>query len=137
MGSGCLYFTEHGPHHYAIGYALPKLTSTQFVANVPAGISLSLATQFVYTDEYHHTGSGDYTPNIAQIGRASNSGTDTSCSGPGNRCFGMLKITLMDPGAGTTNFASRRSRWGRFDENVSRTAPTRRPTPRPAPEPGF
>src|SRR5207344_2329951 len=42
-----LYFTEHGPSRYAIGYALPKLSSGQFVVNTPANMSLSLATQFV------------------------------------------------------------------------------------------
>ena len=90
------------------------------MASVPAGMSLSLATQFVYTDEYHHTGSGDYTPNIAQIGRASNSGTDTTCSGPGNRCFGMLKVTLMDPGSGTTNFVQCVAEGGTTTDNVKK-----------------
>jgi hypothetical protein len=88
---------------YSIGEALPSQGSGSLTLDVPANRSVALATNFIFTDTfYSQTTTNGWTPNIAQIGRESNSGNNAACAGnpppgSGTRCYGMVKLTLADP----------------------------------------
>jgi hypothetical protein len=88
---------------YSIGEAFPSQGSPSLTLDVSANQSVALATNFIFTDTtYSQTTIDGWTPNIAQIGRESNSGNNAACAGnpppgSGTRCYGMVKITLADP----------------------------------------
>jgi hypothetical protein len=77
--------------------------------NTPGSMSAALTAWFIYTGDASFEAStiNGWTPNIAQIGRASNSGTaSVLCANSGahvKRCYGLLKIGLNDPYNGTIN----------------------------------